>query len=737
MTVRPSDLPIAIRPISARGLAAATALYALFFLALPATAADLPSSNVPIDFTADEVVHNRDLGVITASGNVEIVHGPRTLYANSVTYSERQGTIAATGSVRILEPNGDVIFADYMELTSDMRDGMIKSLRMLLADRSRMAGAEARRMDGNRHELDRGVYSACEPCQKDPSRPPLWQVKAVRVVHDADRQTVEYKDAWLELAGVPIAYTPYFSHPDPTVKRRTGFLAPGLGSSTYFGAHVQTPFFWDIGPNQDMTITPLLTTERGGGIGAEYRFLGMESEAKGKFSVAYDDKYTASNSGIPGAPDGFRGHIDMKGRLNLNDTWRTGLDAQRATDGTYMRQYRYQSYPLLTTRAYTEGFRGRNYLAANAYTFQDQRPDVVSGTVPLVLPMVEYSHFGEPRAGGGRTRLNTSMLAFTRNEGADVRRFSFAPGWDLPYIGPAGDIYKLSLTLRGDVYSVNNYQYAGRRDSFDGTAGRLHPEGSFEWRYPFVRRHGTVNEVVEPIVSVVASPHTGTSIRIPNEDSREIEFDETNLFTAQRYPGLDRLDGGPRLNYGLRWGLFGDQGGNTTALLGQSVRARADDTYAAGTGLEDRLSDFVARVNVRPTKLLNLSYRTRLDKDTLSPVRSELSASAGTRPFMVGGSYYFFDRARNSTFPVHEQLSLFATSQVSRNWSVRFSSLQDLEANALRAINMVGTYEDECFVFTVTGQRNLFYDRDLRPDDSIVAAITFKTLGDSLGFQLW
>ena len=221
MTVRPSDLPIAIRPISARGLAAATALYALFFLALPATAADLPSSNVPIDFTADEVVHNRDLGVITASGNVEIVHGPRTLYANSVTYSERQGTIAATGSVRILEPNGDVIFADYMELTSDMRDGMIKSLRMLLADRSRMAGAEARRMDGNRHELDRGVYSACEPCQKDPSRPPLWQVKAVRVVHDADRQTVEYKDAWLELAGVPIAYTPYFSHPDPTVKRRT------------------------------------------------------------------------------------------------------------------------------------------------------------------------------------------------------------------------------------------------------------------------------------------------------------------------------------------------------------------------------------------------------------------------------------------------------------------------------------------------------------------------------------
>ena len=727
-------LPIAIHPAPSRTFAMVAAVCALLSFDVPATAAEAPVSDVPINFTADEVVHNRDLGTVTATGNVEVVHGPRTLYADSITYNERQGLIAASGSVRILEPSGDVVFADYMELTSDMRDGMIKSLRMLLADRSRMAGAEAKRVNGTRHEMERGVYSACEICQKDPSRPPLWQVKAVRVIHDADRQTVEYKDAWLEMAGIPIAYTPYFSHPDPTVKRRTGFLAPGIGSSTYFGTFVQAPFFWDLGPNQDMTLTPLITTNRGGGLGGEYRFLGMESEVKGKASAAYDNNYSTANGGTT---DKLRGHIDMKGRLNLNDTWRTGLDVQRASDDTYMRQYRYQSLPLLTTRAYTEGFRGRNYLAANAYAFQDQRQGVAAGASPLVLPMVEYSHLGEPGAGGGRTRLNTSMLAFTRSEGADVRRLSFAPGWDLPYVGPAGDIYKLSLTLRGDLYHINNYRYSGRNDSFDGTAGRIHPEGSFEWRYPFVRRHGTVSELLEPIASVVVSPYTGTPIRIPNEDSREIEFDETNLFTAQRYPGLDRVDGGPRLNYGLRWGVFGDQGGNTTVLLGQSIRAHADDTYAAGTGLEDHLSDFVARVNVRPTKFLNLNYRTRLDKDDLSPVRSEASASLGSRSFLVGGSYYFFDRARNSEFPVHDQLSLFVNSQVARNWNVRFSSLQDLEANALRAISLVATYEDECFILNITGQRNFFYDRDLKPDDSIVAAVTFKTLGDSLGFQLF
>ena len=128
-----------------------------------------------MNLTADEVVHNRDLGVITASGNVEIVQGPRTLYADSITYNERQDLISASGNVRLHESTGDVIFADYVELTGDMREGTLKSLRLLLADRSRLAAAEARRSDGTRLELDRAVYSPCEPCKTDPSRPLLWQ----------------------------------------------------------------------------------------------------------------------------------------------------------------------------------------------------------------------------------------------------------------------------------------------------------------------------------------------------------------------------------------------------------------------------------------------------------------------------------------------------------------------------------------------------------------------------------
>jgi LPS-assembly protein len=703
-----------------RARAAEVLVLAAFLLAVATPAAGQPRTEtaVPANLTADEVVHNRDLGVVTASGNVEIVHGPRTLYADTVTYNERQDLISASGNVRLHESTGEVIFADYVELTGDMREGTMRSLRMLLADRSRVAAVTARRSDGTRHDFERAVYSPCEPCKTDPSRPLLWQVKAVRVIHDADRQTVEYKDAWMEMYGVPVAYTPYFSHPDPTVKRRTGFLAPHYGGSSYFGAMVQTPFFWDIAPNHDLTLTPLFSTKQNVGVGAEHRFIGQKSEIKGKFSGAVD------------GDSELRGHIDMKGRFNLNDTWRWGLDAQRSTDDVYTRQYRYATPPTLISRVYAEGFRGRNYTVANAYAFQGLRAEDDPGQAPLVLPSIDYSHLGEPGAGGGRTRMDANLLAFTRNEGTDVRRLSIAPGWDLPYVGPAGDIYKLSFTLRGDLYHVDDHVIAGRSTTFTGATGRFYPEAAFEWRYPFVRRHEGVSEIFEPITSLVVSPYGGNLVKIPNEDSREVEFDETNLFTGRRFAGLDRVETGPRFNYGLRWGVFGDRGGSTTLLFGQSVRARDDSTFASGTGLEDHLSDFVGRINVRPLRFVNLDYRTRIDKENFRPSRSEVGVAVGPRSFSVGANYLFSERAADSNIPNLEQLSLSLRSQVSRNWRFGFSSLQDLESNDLRALALNATYEDECFIFTGDVRRSFFYDRDLKTDDSIIFRLTFKTLGE-------
>ncbi len=194
-------------------------------------AADQPSrarpvSNAPVLFNANEVQYDQDLGLIVAKGAVELDQGTQILLADAVTYNQRTDTVTASGHVSLLQPSGDITFADFAELRDDMRDGFIKDIRLLLSDRSRLAGNTARRVNGTRTEIRRAVYSPCELCKDDPTKPPVWQIKAETAIHDKELQIVEYRDAVMEIDGVPVLWSPYFSHPDPSVKRASGFLPP-------------------------------------------------------------------------------------------------------------------------------------------------------------------------------------------------------------------------------------------------------------------------------------------------------------------------------------------------------------------------------------------------------------------------------------------------------------------------------------------------------------------------------
>jgi LPS-assembly protein len=690
----------------------------LLMEAAPATG-QLVSPDVPIQFSADEVSYDRDHGIVTARGNVEISQNNAVLRADTVTYNQRQDVMTASGNVSLLEPDGNVGFAEYMELTGDFKQGVIRDLKAILSDTSRIAANGARRTDGNTTTMSRAVYSPCDLCKDDPSRPPLWQVKALQVVHDKADQTIEYKDAWLEIAGWPVAYTPYLSHPDPTVKRRSGFLAPRFGGSSNLGFSVEQPYYWVVSPQTDATIVPRYTSKEGPILFSEYRQRYRSGFIDANASITEDSK------------DDARGHVKAKTRTGINETWRWGLDVDRSTDGTYLRRYGYgNENDTLTSRLFTEGFRGGNYASANSYVFQGLRQDDQRGQIPVVLPMLTYSQFGDPDRLGGRTHTEASVLALTRTDGMDTRRLSVVSGWERPWLTESGHMFEVSTSLWGQAYDLNR---AVRPDGseYTGAAARLVPEGALSWGYPLVQNQGNVTQMVEPLASFVVSPYGGNPSRIPNEDSQDIEFDDTNLFSSNRFTGVDRVEGGPRFNYGVRWGVFGDKGGSTTALFGQVFRPKTDDTFPDGSGLEDKLSDFVGRLTVQPVANWNLSYRGRWDKDNLENRRSELFTSLGPRPLNLTVGYIQFDRQDQSELPGREEIQGSISAQITRYWTTRLSAVRDLnEDGGLRSIQGYLTYEDECFAITTRIARSFYEDRDLKPDDSIVVQLVFKTLGD-------
>ena len=680
---------------------------------------DTQFTDNPITFTADEVFHDKKNGIMRASGNVEIFNNTRVLLANKISYNQQQDMVYASGNVNLLEPSGDVLFAEYMELSGDFKSAIIKNIKIRLSDNSRIVANHAVRNDGNLTKMKNAVYSPCTGCATEDDQPPLWQLKAKKIIHDKKRQELEYYDVWMEMAGLPVMYTPYFWHPDPTVKRRSGFLTPSTGGSTYLGTTFTTPYFYAISPSKDLTISPTITTQERLLLSGEYRERYNNGVLDLDGSITHDSK------------NDLRGHIKSDAKFHLDERWRWGFNINRSTDDTYLRRYGFPSDRILTTKAYAEGFSQRNYFAIESYAFQGTAIEDDPGQSPLVLPMITYNYQSASSRYGSINTFNANSVIMTRKDGNNTRRLSADGGWHLPLISSRGDIAKLSFTTRGDLYHVSNLDMENQPKKYTGFSGRIRPEVQVDWRFPLARQHGKISQTLEPLASAIISPYGGNSAKIPNEDSINMEFDDTNLFSNNAFTGYDRVEGGARLKYGLKWGLIGSGGGHTTAFIGQRYRTKDDDTYLKGSGLEGLLSDYVARVNVSPGKLLNLVYRTRLDKDNFSFKRNELQIGAGPPALKFSANYIFFEAQSDKDFSGREEISAAVSAKLNRSWNSRVLTRYDLEGNGdLRNLGLNLTYNCECFTLSTDINRQFYKDRDIRPSDSIMFKLSFKTLGD-------
>ncbi len=329
---------------------------------LPAEAQSSPGAgssqdqNAPILFRADEVEYDEQLALTVARGHVEISQDGLVLLADTVSYNQRTDTVTASGNVSFSQPTGEVLFADFMELRDSMNEGFAKNVRMLLADRSRLAANTARRTNGNRTELRQGVYSPCDLCKNDPSAPPAWQLKAREIDHDKELQLIEFRDATMEIDGWPVFYSPYISAPDPSVKRASGFLIPSIGGSNTLGANVTIPYYWVLGPDKDLTLVPRFMTQAGALLTADYREKFSNGELDALASGNHSNVGTGSSSSNEG--EQWRGQINEHSVFDLDETYRTGLDLQRVSDQTFLTRFGFGN-PLLNamiSRGYLEGF---------------------------------------------------------------------------------------------------------------------------------------------------------------------------------------------------------------------------------------------------------------------------------------------------------------------------------------------------------------------------------------------
>lgn len=379
---------------------------------------------------ARELVYDRDHNKISAVGEVKLYYQGRTLEADRVIYDRAANRVYAEGHAKLTDETGGVSYAKRFELTDNFKDGFIDGLSSITKDKTRFTAPHVERTAGEQTVFEKGLYTACEPCKDNPERPPLWQVRAARIIHKNSEQMIYYEDARLEFFGWPIAYTPYLSAPDPSVKRKSGFLPPTILSSTKLGYGLATPYFWNLAPNYDLTITPALVSKQGGFGRLDWRHRIETPYVTGSYFIRAVGAFQADPSLFAAAPYGpgkksERGLIESVGKLRLSDKWSFGWSGMVQSDRWFSTDYRITSSTIGTTyfresisTVYLNGQGDRGYFDLRGYAFQGLSSSDVQRQQPLVGPLLDYNKtidMPAARTGvGGQLEIDVNAVNISR-----------------------------------------------------------------------------------------------------------------------------------------------------------------------------------------------------------------------------------------------------------------------------------------------------------------------------------
>lgn len=700
-----------------------TTSISLLLAPVAAMAAPVEDTQQPVLMEAERMGYDRNNRIVVALGKVEVVQGDTIVLADRIAYYQDHDIVRAKGNVTMVEPNGTVYFADELELRDGLKQGVVNNFHIRMSDNSLFAARQAERVNADVVKLRKAVYSPCKLCPEQVAerKAPLWQIKADKVRIDEKEQVVTYRDAYFEVLGTPVAYTPYFTHPTPGADRKSGILTPEYSQTSQLGTVVKVPVYVDIAPDKDATLTPHITSEEGPVLEGEYRQLTDKGAYQFNGSVTYPRDRDAEGRVISGRE--FRGHVFAKGNSQIDDAWRWGFDINRASDDTYLRRYRFGIQESLASRVYADYVRERDYIQVHTMAFQGLEADDDQDTIPFILPGIRSHIESAPMRYGSRLYAETDAAIITRKLGADSRRVALNTGAALPYTTDGGHVLSAEASLRSDLYSVSNLEQADGAQ-FSGTESRFVPTLALRWKYPLITYVDDASLIVEPVAELVASSNGNNPSTIPNEDSLSPDFSDINLFSDHRFTGVDRVENGTRAIYGVRSQYQFAPGRNINAMLGQNYHLAGDAVFPLGDG-SDNLSDYVGHVGLQYDPL-DLSYRLRLDQEALSMRRSEIRAAWTGTWLNAGVDYIYID---NDPFlESRRQLVGSSALRLSENWTWLLAGQRDLEAEETITASTGLVFYYDCISVLTQLRRDYIRDRDIEPDTSISVRLSLKNL---------
>ncbi len=735
--------------------------------------------NQPMLLEADKLIYDSNRDRVSAIGNVQIYYDRYALEADRVIYDRRAMRLIAEGNARLTDPDGYVMSSDKINLDDKFRDGFVQYVLLETPDRTRFAATSAVRTGGRYTVLRKGVYTACEPCVKNPGKPPSWQIKAEEIIHDQKQKTVHYRNGAFELFGLPLFYFPYFQHPDPSVKRKSGFLIPEASLDDKRGAGLAAPYFWALAPHYDLTFTPHVFSKQGFLGEVEWR----HRTHSGAYFINVNGLYQLKPEAFlarPGHDTNWRASVFSEGNFSLNDAWSWGWELYAPSDVHYFADYEITKADAIDARSslYLTGLKGRNFFEARTNYYRITRDDDLDRQEEqaIVHPVVDYNVVFDRPVLTGELGFNINVTSLTHRE-HDCEVFLFrdktnftrrcrdpkaSPDGVSFHKGLKGTTTRASMDLHWRKQIITHMGLVltpfasvqtdlswlsvdtpvpnrpGFYDANETFVSAINPSVGVNIRWPWISSHPWGNQVFTPEAQIIASRDVTTNTKTPNNDAHSLVFDDSNLFQESKFSGFDRREGGVRGQVALHYKLLTRSGGFFDAMVGQAFHLGGDNAFAGPSltnigkesGLETSVSDVVARAYYQPDPSLQLGVRGRFARKTFRPKRIEALANLNfdTLKFNVG--YAFLEKQPG--LGIHDrrqQISTAAVLKLSDTWEAFGSLDYSLEHNRLLESVMGLRYQDECLMLSLEYAQSRHIYNGQPTDHSIKARFSLRTIG--------
>lgn len=632
------------------------------------------------------VEYNKEQQLIYARGNVEIILEDYFLTANTLIYDVKNDKLWAEGNVMIKDKEDKVILGETAILKDKLKAGIISDFILYFGDNTLLVSKLAERISDNLFHLTDSTFT---PCKILCNNKPIWQVSAKKTRIDLDNSLMVYRNLFFEVWGVPIFYTPYFSHPTPKAKAKSGILVPQFKNKA-----LGIPLYYRTLPNLDFTLTP--------------RFFGKYNiyELEGRYKPNATDYLTLETNYGRVPYKTKNGNILLKDH-NVNsyyilskggfskENYQYGFRLEHTSDQAYLKNY-YKNYASsLISKMYLYNINKYNYFSIEGIYLEGLNIDNSSNTNPSIFPKIRTKNvINLNDSETSKLVLENNTLIYKERSGKELGRTAAQIALDNNFVTPTGHLFNFIIRNRSDIYFISHSYPNDRRAN--KLFSRNIPEIQNIWRYPFA---GSISQkstlMVEPIISITLGRRHNSNNKFSFIDYGRYELSENNLFLANHYSGTDYHEFGNRLSYGINSSVLSGQN-YFNLFLGQNYNNSLPHNSI-------NYQENVGKISANFSNNLQLFYRFKKNK-YFEPIRDEIGTTLYLNKFQFTSAFIQIKNLRkyysinNMTHDRLRQIYYNLSYQLTDTWSISYGMRLDAPKTKLSILSQSirVTYQNDC-----------------------------------------